>query len=106
MIEATEASRRPVLGILLVLALVACAAVPASASATLHDGFADSAADVSFTGKEWGEVFPANLSPAGKETGEPNHAGFAGGHSVWTSWQIFDNVTVQAKACGAKGLTC
>jgi hypothetical protein len=91
------------MGILLVLALVACATVPASASATLHDNFADSAADVSFTSKEWGEVFPANLSPAGKETGEPNHAGFAGGHSVWTSWQIFDNVTVQAKACGAKG---
>lgn len=78
-------------------------ALPASASATLHDNFADSAADVSYTGKEWGEVFPANLSSANKETGEPNHAGFAGGHSVWTSWQIFQNATVQVKACGAKG---
>lgn len=85
------------------LALIACAAVPAAASAHLHDDFADSAADVSFTGKEWTETFPANLGSAGKEAGEPNHAGFAGGHSVWTSWQIFDDVTVQARACGAKG---
>lgn len=100
---AIETSRRPLLGILLALVLIACAAIPASASAKLHDNFADSAADVSFTGKEWGEVFPANLSSATKETGEPNHAGFAGGHSVWTSWQIFDNATVQVKACGAKG---
>lgn len=84
-------------------ALVVLLAIPAAASATLHDDFAESAADVSYTGKEWGEVFPANLSPATKETGEPNHAGFAGGHSVWTSWQIFDNATVQVKACGAKG---
>ncbi len=78
-------------------------AVPASASATLHNNFADSAADVSFTSKEWGEVFPASLSSATKEAGEPDHGGFAGGHSVWTSWQIFDEATVQAKACGAKG---
>jgi len=91
------------LGTLFALLLIAGAAIPASASATLHDDFADSAADVSFTGKEWGEVFPANLGSAGKETGEPSHAGFAGGHSVWASWRIFDDVTVQAKACGAKG---
>lgn len=94
---------RPWAPLLAAVTLVVLLAVPASASATLHDDFADSAADVSFTGKEWGEVFPANLSSASKETGEPNHAGFAGGHSVWTSWQIFDDVTVQAKACGAKG---
>ncbi|HEY6732049.1 MAG TPA: hypothetical protein VI039_13620 [Solirubrobacterales bacterium] len=88
---------------LLAAALVVLLAIPASASATLHNDFAESAADVSFTGKEWGEVFPANLSSASKESGEPNHAGFAGGHSVWTSWQIFDEATVQVKACGAKG---
>jgi hypothetical protein len=101
--RALETSRRPLLGILLVLALIACAAIPASASAGFNDDFADSVAHPDGTGKDWVETFPANLSPATKETGEPNHAGYPGGHSVWISWEFYEDTDTRARACGAKG---
>jgi hypothetical protein len=102
--EAIETSRRPLLGILLALALIACAAIPASASAGFNDDFADSVAHPEGTsGKDWIETFPATLSSAGKETGEPNHAGYPGGHSVWISWEFYEDTDAQASACGAKG---
>jgi len=100
---AIEPSRRPLLGILLVAALIACAAVPASASAGFNDGFADSVAHPEGTSKDWIETFPANLSPASKETGEPNHAGYTGGHSVWISWEFYEDTDARASACGANG---
>ena len=85
------------------MALVACAAIPASASARFNNAFADSVAHPDGGGKDWVETFSANLSSATKETGEPNHAGFPGGHSVWISWEFFEDTDAQASACGANG---
>ncbi|HEU4739173.1 MAG TPA: hypothetical protein VFS54_08850, partial [Solirubrobacterales bacterium] len=101
--RALETSRRPHLGILLIVALIACAAVPASASAGFNDDFADSVAHPDGNSKDWIETFHANLSSATKETGEPNHAGFPGGHSVWISWEFYEDTDARASACGAKG---
>lgn len=100
---ALETSRRPLLGILLTLVLIACAAIPASASARFSENFAESVAHPDGGGKDWVETFSANLSSANKETGEPNHAGFAGGHSVWISWEFYEDTDAQASACGANG---
>jgi Divergent InlB B-repeat domain len=100
-----ESSRR-VRGafLLLPLLLLALLAIPASASAGFNDDLADSVAHPEGTsGKDWIETFPANLGPATKETGEPNHAGYAGGHSVWISWQFNEDTDARASACGAKG---
>jgi hypothetical protein len=88
--------------LLLPLLLLAFLAVPASASA-LTNNFADSAANPQGSGKDWIETDFANLSSATKETGEPNHAGFPGGHSVWVSWQFYEDTDTAATACGAKG---
>jgi hypothetical protein len=102
--RALETSRRPLLGTILALALIACAALPASASAGFNDGFADAVAHPEGTnGKDWVETFHANLGSATKETGEPNHAGFPGGHSVWISWHFYEDTDARADACGAKG---
>lgn len=84
--------------------LLVALAVPASASAGFHDEFAASVASPEGTsGKDWIETFPTSLSSATKETGEPSHAGFAGGHSVWISWQFNEDTDARASACGAKG---
>ena len=40
---------------------------------------------------------------ATKEAGEPNHAGAAGGHSVWYSWTPTASGPVSIGACGAEG---
>lgn len=86
------------------MALIACAAVPASASAGLTNDFSDSVAHPEGTsGKDWIETDFANLGSATKETGEPSHAGFSGGHSVWISWQFYEDTDAQASACGANG---
>jgi hypothetical protein len=89
--------------LLLPLLLLAFLVVPASASA-FYDDFADSVAHPDgISGKDWIETFSANLSPATKETEEPNHAGYPGGHSVWISWQFHEDTDAQASACGANG---
>ncbi len=38
---------------------------------------------------------------AGKEGGEPSHAGNAGGHSVWYAWQAPSSGPVQLDTCGS-----
>jgi Divergent InlB B-repeat domain len=98
-------SRRPRLGILFALVLTVGAALPASASATarFYDDFADSAADASPSGKNWVEPADPDLDSATKEAEEPDHAGYAGGHSVWTSWPMSEDVGVRAKACDVAG---
>jgi hypothetical protein len=87
---------------LFLLVLVGLLAVPASASA-LTDNFADAAANPQGNGKDWIETEFANLSSATKESGEPNHAGYPGGHSVWVSWEFYEDTDARADACGAKG---
>jgi hypothetical protein len=41
----------------------------------------------------------ANNELASKQTGEPNHAGNAGGHSVWYSWTPSANTPVAIRTC-------
>jgi len=41
----------------------------------------------------------ANSKLAGKEAGEPNHAGNPGGHSVWYSWTPSSSGLVEISAC-------
>ncbi|MDQ2629729.1 MAG: hypothetical protein M3Y75_01960 [Actinomycetota bacterium] len=41
---------------------------------------------------------------AGKETGEPNHAGNPGGHSLWFSWTPSSSGPVEITACGRNGV--
>jgi Divergent InlB B-repeat domain len=55
--------------------------VSAAAAAPANDAFASATALPEFPGEQSG----SNLE-ATKETGEPNHAGNPGGHSVWYSW--------------------
>ncbi len=89
---------------LLVLVLVALLAVPASASAGFADELAVSVAHPEgSSGKDWIEPDFAKLSSATKEPGEPNHAGYPGGHSVWNSWQFYEDTDARATACGADG---
>lgn len=83
--------------------LAALLAVPATASAGFADDFAAAAVHPEGSGKDWNEVFFTNLSAATKETEEPDHAGYPGGHSYWISWNIYDDLKAQASACGANG---
>ncbi|HST69319.1 MAG TPA: hypothetical protein VLI94_06650 [Solirubrobacterales bacterium] len=84
----------------IVAVLLALLALPASASA--YDNFADSVAHPDGTrGKDWAEPFAAKLSSATKEVGEPDHAGYPGGHSHWISWRMYEAVEVQASVCEA-----
>jgi hypothetical protein len=41
---------------------------------------------------------------AGKQSGEPNHAGDPGGHSVWYSWTPTENGTVDIDTCARAGV--
>lgn len=101
--KALESSRRPTRAYLILpLLLLAFLAVPASALG-FNDEFADSVAHPQGNSKDWIETYFANLSSATKETGEPEHAGFSGGHSVWISWQFYEDTDAEASACGAKG---
>jgi uncharacterized protein (DUF2237 family) len=86
-------------GVAMLLVLLA---VPAAASAAFTDDFAD-ADHPQGNSKDWVEVFPAALASATKEAGEPDHAGDPGGHSVWLSWNMYDDQVAQATACGTKG---
>jgi hypothetical protein len=43
--------------------------------------------------------WPGSSVLATKESGEPNHAGDPGGHSVWYSWTPSKNRTVELEAC-------
>jgi len=85
-------------------ALIALLAVPAAASAGFSDEFAVSVAHPEGTsGKDWIEPDFTKLSSATKESGEPNHAGYPGGHSVWNSWQFYEDTDARATACDADG---
>ncbi|HEU4737705.1 MAG TPA: hypothetical protein VFS54_01350 [Solirubrobacterales bacterium] len=89
--------------LLVAAALVSLLAVPASASAGFADDFAVSVAHPEGnSGKDWVEPYFVKLSLATKETGEPDHAGYPGGHSAWISWHFHEDTDVQARACGAK----
>jgi len=63
-----------------------CIWVSAAAAAPDNDAFTAAAALPEFPGETSG----TNLE-ATKETGEPNHAGNPGGHSVWYSWTPSSN---------------
>lgn len=67
-------------------ALVALLALPslAQAAAPPNDDFA-AATDLSGFDPAAGSIHGTNLA-ASKETGEPDHAGNPGGHSVWYTW--------------------
>jgi hypothetical protein len=67
-----------------IASLFICAS--AAAAAPANDAFAAVTALPEFPGEESG----SNLE-ATKETGEPNHAGNLGGHSVWYSWTPSSN---------------
>ena len=76
---------------LLVLGASARAAAPA------NDDFADAQAlSPTFTAEASGSNVEAT-----KEAGEPNHAGNAGGHSVWYSWtpSVSGPVSIKSYAC-------
>jgi hypothetical protein len=95
-------STRHLLGASLLALLLVLLATPAAASA--HDDFADSVAHPrGISGKDWIETFFENLDSATKEVGEPDHAGYPGGHSVWISWHFHEDTDAGASACGAKG---
>ncbi len=56
------------------------------------------------------EVLPPNANSAwastvfaSKEAGEPDHAGDAGGHSIWFSWTPDRSGPVEISACGRNG---
>lgn len=86
-----------------VVALFVLLAVPASAAA-LHDDFDDSLVRPGGTSsKEWAETFWDDLDSNTKESEEPNHAGYPGGHSAWVSWRFYEDTDAEASACGAKG---
>jgi Divergent InlB B-repeat domain len=72
------------------LVLVVCLAAAASASAAppVNDSFA------SPTPITLGSTVSATNVEATKESGEPDHAGNAGGHSVWFSWTASRTETV------------
>jgi hypothetical protein len=70
----------PLLGSLLLVLAVFLATAAGAAAAPANDEFA---APTPIT---VGSTTPATNVGATKEAGEPNHAGNAGGHSVWFSW--------------------
>jgi hypothetical protein len=56
-----------------------------------------------FTGAPYTNIIASgyfNLE-ATKQPGEPDHAGNAGGHSVWFSWTATDTGSVQISVCGS-----
>ncbi|MFL5893934.1 MAG: Ig-like domain-containing protein [Thermoleophilaceae bacterium] len=77
-------------------ALVAVAATVALAAAPGNDNLAAaealSGSSVSLTG---------TTTEATKEAGEPNHAGNAGGHSVWYRWTAPSDGNVAVDTCGS-----
>jgi hypothetical protein len=70
--------------LLLVAALVCACPSAAYAAAPTNDNFAD-AIDLNATSAEFDSLSGTNIA-ASKEIGEPDHAGNAGGHSVWYTW--------------------
>jgi hypothetical protein len=86
---------------------LALAAAPGTASAYLGaDNFADAQplpeaphqADGSSNG--WDDYYAENTY-ATKEAGEPNHAGAAGGHSIWWTWTAPFSGTVSLTSCSS-----
>ena len=65
-----------------------------------NDDFANAAA---LTENENEGIWTGNFTNAGasKEAGEPNHAGDAGGHSVWFTWTAPRSGLVRFGTCGA-----
>ncbi|HEU5253143.1 MAG TPA: hypothetical protein VFU16_07455 [Solirubrobacterales bacterium] len=81
----------------LALAALAAWASVAAASPPGNDAFANA--------EPLGEFAPAGIiglnAEATKETGEPNHAGNPGGHSVWYSWTPKANWRVSVRTANA-----
>jgi hypothetical protein len=84
------------------LAVVALLAMPAAqaAAASFEDDFADMQL---FSSKNSTEGAMAFFSGASKESGEPNHAGNAGGSSLWIEWTAGANQVAEIWACGISG---
>ena len=90
--------RRAASLLLLAFAAVLAAAASASAAPPSNDSFA------SPTPITLGTTVQATNVEATKESGEPNHAGNAGGHSVWFSWTAPRTETVGLSTpCGILG---
>jgi len=67
-----------------------------------NDGFANAKKLRGFyVGDPYAGDFGARSVEASKEAGEPNHAGNAGGASVWYSWTARRSRRVEIETCGA-----
>jgi len=74
-------ARRALAALAFVFVAVLAGSAGASAAAPANDDFADAIALPEFPGEKSG-----SNTEATKESGEPDHAGNPGGHSVWYSW--------------------
>src|SRR5262249_40518993 len=79
------------------LACVAALALPAvAAAAPANDNFAKATV---VSGSLLREGVPGTTKNATKEAGEPEHAGFPGGASVWYSWTPSKNEVAAITTC-------
>ncbi|MBW8781294.1 MAG: putative Ig domain-containing protein [Verrucomicrobia bacterium] len=94
---------------LLAVLLAATFSVPVLTAAPLNDKFANATAirlssspfdSLGVVGPSRATVTGSNVG-ATKEAGEPDHAGFAGGHSVWWTWVAPDNGVVTIDTAGS-----
>ncbi|HEX6667061.1 MAG TPA: hypothetical protein VF081_10760 [Solirubrobacterales bacterium] len=98
MFRGTEISRRLVVLLIGVAALLGIAAGSAQAAA-FEDSFSEAG---KWGGKQWWEGAPGSNNTATHEAGEPAHAGFAGVGSVWMYWIPSQTQTAEIRACGGK----
>jgi hypothetical protein len=94
---------------LLAALLAATFSVPVLTAAPINDKFINATA-IKISSSPFdplGVIGPANATVTGnnvgatKESGEPDHAGLAGGHSVWWTWVAPDNGVVTIDTAGS-----
>ncbi len=73
------------------------AALAPSVAAPINDSFSDATAITGVTARITGSNFDAT-----KEPGEPDHAGSAGGHSVWWKWTAPEAGLVSVSTAGTE----
>ena len=69
-----------------------------------NDDFANATRLIEYGNQNESAVAIGRNVAASKETGEPNHAGDVGGHSVWFSWTAPRTGLVHFDTCGNSGL--
>jgi hypothetical protein len=79
---------------------VACVALLAPAASALAPANNDFSAAETLNGSLPITTTGSNVE-ATKEAGEPDHAGFSAGHSVWYSWQATSTAVVTVDTCGS-----